>query len=119
MSDFAERLLAAIQVAEDSVAPLRLEGRIVGPRTDAERTTLRRCAADREIVTEVSSWRHFYSDGDTWFSCGLAVGDYSDGEPGSGCADDSVRGRCTCALESRQNRILLPLARFYGLEVTE
>lgn len=50
MSDIAERLLKAIKAAEDMVAPLQLEGRFVGPRTDAERATLRRCAADRETV---------------------------------------------------------------------
>lgn len=50
MSDIAEKLLAAIEAAEGAVSPLRMGTHYVGPRTDAERAVLRRCAADRKIV---------------------------------------------------------------------
>lgn len=79
---------------------------------------LRHCAGDRELVAAVLSWKHFYFDNDPWFSCGLSV-DPADGieaEPGSGCANDDDRGRCTCGLEARQRRILQPLARSHGLQ---
>lgn len=72
----------------------------------------RRCAADREILIEALSWTHYYC-GDSWYSCGLAA--EIDDEPGSACANDDDRGRCTCGLEARQSRILDPLARGYGV----
>jgi hypothetical protein len=78
-------------------------------------SVLRRCAADREIVAEVMSWKHYYCE-DSWYSCGLAS--EGDGEPGSGCANDDDLGRCTCDLDGRRLKILGPLACGYGLEVT-
>jgi hypothetical protein len=80
---------------------------------------LRDCAADREIVTEVTSWKHEYNDADQWYSCGLAVDPhnlYNDQSPGSGCADDDKHGTCTCFLAEQQSRILGPLVRGYGIQ---
>lgn len=73
---------------------------------------LAECAAKRSVVDHVAGWCHEYNDGDMWFSCGLAVG-YLDDKPGSGCADESKHGRCTCDLVTRQGKILAPLAAVY------
>lgn len=75
---------------------------------------LRRCAADREIVAEVLSWRHYYCE-DSWYSCGLAM-EPGDDEPGSACANEDNIGRCTCNLDDRRLKILSPLARGYGVQ---
>jgi hypothetical protein len=145
MSDLAEQILAAIAVREakatgalrgetltESVweAVLRtvrnvLVAHLRGYREAAldflddnpPEVVLRRCAADREIVAEVMSWKHFYLDGDTWYSCGLSVDpSVADDEPGSGCANDDDKGHCTCGLEYRQRKIFDPLARGYGIQ---
>ncbi|MBP2341102.1 hypothetical protein JOF41_007356 [Saccharothrix coeruleofusca] len=81
----------------------------------------RRCAADRKIVEEVMSWQHQYIEGDPWYSCAQAVtnpyGNEEERAPGSGCADDARAGTaCDCGLETRQRRILEPLAEGYGVE---
>jgi hypothetical protein len=74
VSDIAERLLAAIKAAEDTVPPLHLEGRYVGPRTDAERATLRRCAADRETVEEYQLYASVDIDTLSEFARGVRAG---------------------------------------------
>jgi hypothetical protein len=81
-------------------------------------SVLRGCAADRKLIAEVQSWKHFYLDEDNWFSCGLAVdSNEPDGEPGSGCANDTKAGdHCDCGLEARQLRILRPLAERYEVQ---
>jgi hypothetical protein len=73
---------------------------------------LAECAAKRAIVGKVSGWDHEYNDGDPWYSCGLAAGTFDD-EPGSGCANESKHGRCTCDLANRQRKLLAPLAAVY------
>lgn len=74
--------------------------------------------AKLEEIAERMAGPHFYVDGDTWYSCGLAVEPGIDGEPGSGCADDSRRGRCDCGLAKKVESILAALqqARELGRE---
>src|SRR5260221_4049863 len=67
---------------------------------------LREAGAKRKIVADAEAQPHYYVDGDTWFSCGLAVDPSDPGaEPGSGCADDDRRGRCDCTRGARADRV--------------
>ncbi len=92
MSDIAERLLAAIQAEEDTVPPLFLDGRYVGPRTEAERQLLRQCTRDRRII-EV----HRPGDDGLCVACGL----------------DGQNEDCTFPCDIIRNR-----ARGYGVQPT-
>ena len=77
---------------------------------------LAECAAKRAIIAVITGWAHDYNDYDMWYSCGLAISLWGDepGEPGSGCADESKHGECTCGLERRQMAIFKPLAAVYA-----
>ena len=70
----------------------------------------------RRILDEVVSWPHDYIEGDTWFSCGMAVEPgQPDAEPGSGCANDDRAGQgCDCATGSRKDKLLGWLALPYA-----
>jgi len=123
MSDLAEQILAAVEMRSQLADEHHL-GRCgvfrdfpyTKPCDCAGPGEVRNdCAADREIVTEVQSWNHYYCE-DSFYSCGLAVDDFGNGEPRSQCANDDNIGRCTCDLEAQQNKILTPLARGYGIQ---
>lgn len=100
MSDLAEKILAAAQAQEDTVPPLHMDGRYVGPRTDAERAVLRRCAAARELLDEIFNYEARI-----------------DGEWGCCHSAEQIRaGQCP---ETNVDKIpaVRAMARGYGLEV--
>lgn len=78
---------------------------------------LAECAAKRGIIVTVDGWAHDFNDGDSWYSCGLAVDNFEFADnktPGSGCSNEDNRGECQCGLERRQLLILAPMAAVYA-----
>jgi hypothetical protein len=68
---------------------------------------LRRVKATRDLVAVILAERHDYNDGDEFYSCSQAVEYGTDGEPGSGCANDERAGRpCDCGRDARVARLL-------------
>lgn len=124
-ADLASRLLEAIEETERDVRespewpqwnipPSRLGQRIAA--------VLRRCAADREQITDVLGWTHDYDDDNPYISCAQAVvhWDPDAQTPGDGCDDsDRAGGPCDCASGARRQRILKRLAAGYGLTTEE
>ena len=68
---------------------------------------LRRVRATRDLVAAILAERHDYNDGDEFYSCSQAAEPGTDGEPGSGCANDERAGKpCDCGRDMRVARLL-------------
>jgi hypothetical protein len=69
---------------------------------------LRRVAVTRNLIAEIMAIRHVYIEGDSWFSCSQAVGEWpGDAEPGSGCSNEDRAGKpCDCGRDARVGRML-------------
>jgi Family of unknown function (DUF6221) len=75
-------------------------------RNDPARV-LRRVKATRDLVAAILAERHDYNDGDEFYSCSQAAEPGTDGEPGSGCANDERAGKpCDCGRDMRVARLL-------------
>lgn len=65
----------------------------------------------RRLLAEIQRMPHLYLDEDAFYSCALAVDPepygYDDTGPGSGCLDDTRRGKsCDCGRDPRARRLL-------------
>lgn len=81
-------------------------------------SVLRRCAADRALIAEITAWKHAESE-DSWYSCSQAPA-WDDPTPGSGCANDDRAGQpCDCGRDDRVNALLGHIATGYGVTSTE
>lgn len=79
----------------------------------------REVAAMRDLIATMVAEPHLYLEGDSWYSCSQAVipdpDDDEDRMPGSGCMDDTRRGKpCDCGRDRRVEKMLTILAGIYA-----
>jgi hypothetical protein len=78
----------------------------------------RRCAADRALITEITSmkqpWKHDECEA-SYYACAQAPA-WDDSAPGAGCSDDDRAGQpCDCGRDARVRTVLTRLAEGYGV----
>lgn len=72
---------------------------------------LRRCAADRALLDDLTAERHHVNDGDCWYTCAAAT-EHRDG--GETCDDERRGGPCDCGRDTRVQRRVRLLAEGWG-----
>lgn len=74
-------------------------------------SVLRRCAADRTLLADITAERHLVIDGDCWYTCAAATEERDGGEP---CNDARLGEPCDCGRDERVQRRLQLIAESYG-----
>ncbi|MGY0062860.1 DUF6221 family protein [Streptomyces sp. LZ34] len=72
---------------------------------------LRRCAADRELIADITAERHFVDENDCWYTCAAATEERDGGET---CDSTRRGGPCDCGRDARVERRLRIIAEGYG-----
>lgn len=73
--------------------------------------TLRRIAADRELLTDLLGERHEVVEGDCWYTCSAATDEHDGGKT---CDDTRLGKPCDCGRDARVERRVRLIAESWG-----
>ncbi|WP_445520419.1 DUF6221 family protein [Streptomyces sp. NEAU-174] len=106
--DLAREVRDAVNSGTVAFVPRRGTGEHIALNDPS--VVLRRCAADRKLIADITAERHLVVE-DCWYTCAAATEERDNGET----CDDERRGNpCDCGRDTRVERRLRIIAEGYG-----